>query len=535
MELFRLFGSVMIDDKKAIASLKGLDDKSKNSLQTFNKVAGAGRKIGLAVVAGAGIAAAAMYKMATKASDTADNIDKMSQKLGMSRVGYQEWSFVLSQAGVEIDSMQTGIKTLTTRISEAMTNTGKGAELFKQLGIQITDSMSQEDVFNATVQSLQNMEAGVTKAAIATELFGKSGQNLIPLLNDTAQNTDELKKQAQELGLVLSDTAVDGGVKFQDTMDAIKRSTGMVSTELGVVLMPYMQKLADWILANMPAIKENIKKVMDGIAEGIEWIIAHKEVVFAILGGLAALIVTLTTVQIALNLAMLANPVVAIISGIVAAIGLLVAAVVWVYKNFDMLKAKAWELQGAIVGFWGNIGSWFKEKFQQAVDGIKSVFSSIGSFFGGVWKTITGIFTKIGSAIGNAIGDAFKFVVNSILGFAEKKINGFLGAINMAIGLINKIPGVNIKKLGMLSIPKMEEGGVLRKGKVGFLEGNGDEAVVPLERNTEWIDKLSVKLNERSGDSQSSKYVAEIYRILISGIDINLNGREFGRTVKKYV
>ena len=87
--------------------------------------------------------------------------------------------------------------------------------------------------------------------------------------------------------------------------------------------------------------------------------------------------------------------------------------------------------------------------------------------------------------------------VNGVLSTACRIINGFISAINFAIGIINAIPGVNISKLSKLNVPQLEEGGVLKKGQVGLLEGNGAEAVVPLEKNTGWLTRIADMLDER--------------------------------------
>ena len=111
-----------------------------------------------------------------------------------------------------------------------------------------------------------------------------------------------------------------------------------------------------------------------------------------------------------------------------------------------------------ITGVFSVVTGWFSAKFTEAWEAVKSVFSTVGAFFQGIFDKIKAIFTAIGTTIGNAIGDAFKFVVNSIIGFAEGMINKFIGAINKAIGLINKIPGVNIEPLTLLDIPRLEKG-----------------------------------------------------------------------------
>lgn len=166
-----------------------------------------------------------------------------------------------------------------------------------------------------------------------------------------------------------------------------------------------------------------------------------------------------------------------------------------------------------------NIGTWFSKKFTEAWTGIKNAFSSVGSFFSNIWTTIKDKFTTIGTTIGNAIGGAFKNVVNSIISFAENTINGFIRAINSAIGLINKIPGVNIKTISTLTIPKLAKGGIVNNPGRGVLATVGEagaEAVLPLENNTEWMDILADKIN-----AGVQKIVVPIY----------LNGRKIAEEV----
>ena len=114
-----------------------------------------------------------------------------------------------------------------------------------------------------------------------------------------------------------------------------------------------------------------------------------------------------------------------------------------------------WE---GIKNIFSGVASFFKNIFSSAWNGIKSVFSGVSGFFQNIWNTIKNMFTNIGTTIGNAIGGAFKNVVNSIISFAENTINGFIRAINGAINMINKIPGVNISKLKELDIPKLKVG-----------------------------------------------------------------------------
>ncbi|SNS85064.1 phage tail tape measure protein, TP901 family, core region [Anaerovirgula multivorans] len=143
-------------------------------------------------------------------------------------------------------------------MDETIRGSGKGAEAFAKLGLSATDSTgalkSQEQMFEETVIALQNMEDGTEKARLATELFGKQGSELMPLLNGAAGSVEEMKKQAHELGLVLSDEAIDAGVVFTGQTDQVKRMLGSVATQVGVGLMPIISKFLDWVMQYMPEI-----------------------------------------------------------------------------------------------------------------------------------------------------------------------------------------------------------------------------------------------------------------------------------------
>lgn len=263
----------MIDDKDAIDALNKTNKKGEETGGKLSKMAGAGLKAGAAIGAGAAAGGAALFGMATKAAGTTDRIDKMSQKIGISREGFQEWEFIMSQSGMSIEKMQVGMKTLVNRMDEASTGTGKGADAFKALGLSAVDSQgnlkSQEQMFEETVAALQGMEDGTEKAALANELLGKAGIEMMPLLNGAAGSVDEMKAKAHELGLVLSDEAVDSGVVFTDTMDQAQRMLGSVVSQIGVGVMPMFQTFMEWIMENMPAIQE----IFGAVFGAIEWVV----------------------------------------------------------------------------------------------------------------------------------------------------------------------------------------------------------------------------------------------------------------------
>lgn len=164
---------------------------------------------------------------------------------------------------------------------------------------------------------------------------------------------------------------------------------------------------------------------------------------------------------------------------------------------FSTIVNIASNIWSGIKSVFSGVVSFFSGIFNGAVNIITSVFGKIVGFFSGIWSSIKGIFSRVGEVVGNAITGVVSKAVNGVLSTACRIINGFISAINFAIGIINAIPGVNISKLSKLNVPQLEEGGVLKKGQVGLLEGNGAEAVVPLEKNTGWLTRIADMLDER--------------------------------------
>lgn len=151
-------------------------------------------------------------------------------------------------------------------------------------------------------------------------------------------------------------------------------------------------------------------------------------------------------------------------------IGLIIAAVVGVtaliIANWDTVK-------GWLASFW----AWLKDSASAAWQAVKNVFSGIGSFFSGVYNNLINIFKGIGSAVGNAISGGFKAIINTVIGLAEAEVNGFIRLLNGAINIINKIPKVNIPKIGEFNLPRLETGAVNFAGGTALVGERGPELV----------------------------------------------------------
>ena len=239
---------------------------------------------------------------------------------------------------------------------------------------------------------------------------------------------------------------------------------------------------------------------------------------------------------------------------------------------FDAVKAVlhgdfsgAWDAIKGVVGTWkdyfanvwnniknifSKVKDFFKNTFSAAWDAIKSIFSGVGSFFSGVWNTIKSVFTGIAQTVGNAMSSVFKSAVNGLIGVAERVLNTPIRAINTAIGILNKVPGVSIGKINEFSLPRMERGGVLEKGARTIIAGeNGAEAIVPLENNTKWINRVAEQfktsfvetmglntnyVEQSVGTSYTDEYldraVSLLERILDKPSDTYLDGRKISES-----
>lgn len=144
-----------------------------------------------------------------------------------------------------------------------------------------------------------------------------------------------------------------------------------------------------------------------------------------------------------------------------------------------------------------NAPQWFSEKFGSAWTNIKETFAGWGQYWGSLWEQVKNKFSDLGTKLGDAIGGAVKGGINKVIGLIEGALNKAIGLINGAIGLINNIPGVKIGKINKLSLPRLAQGGVLKKGQIGLLEGSGAEAVVPLEKNKQWIRAVANDLKQQ--------------------------------------
>lgn len=138
------------------------------------------------------------------------------------------------------------------------------------------------------------------------------------------------------------------------------------------------------------------------------------------------------------------------------------------------------------------------------------LLSALGNLMSQALTKIGSFAVSIGQKVGDGISGAVKAAINGVLKTAIGIINGFIGAINTAIKVINAIPGVKISKLDKLDVPQLAKGGVIDSATLAVVGEAGKEAVVPLENNTEWIDELAKKIKGGKGGDNPAPVVLQV-------------------------
>ena len=230
------------------------------------------------LAAGTAAVSTALVKGASDVASYGDNIDKMSQKMGLSAQSYQEWDAVMQHSGTSMEAMKSSMKTLA---NAAQSNSAA----FEKLGISQKDlqSMSQEQLFEATISALQNVENETERTYLAGKTLGKGATELGALLNTSAEDTQAMRDRVRELGGVMSDDAIKASAQFQDNLQDMQTALSGVGRNMISELLPSMNTIIDGftsliageegateaISAGFSELFDSLGTIADGIIEKI--------------------------------------------------------------------------------------------------------------------------------------------------------------------------------------------------------------------------------------------------------------------------
>lgn len=421
-------------------AVKKSTDKLSAFERTTSKIGRSMTKAGTVMLGASAAVGGSILAVGKSTADYAGDMFDMARSTGMGVESFQKIAYAAKMSGIEAEKVTTSFIKFDKMIVDAAGGNKAYMQTFKDLGIQIKDSAGNlrqpNEIFEDVAEIFHNTKDGAAKTALAVELFGKSGAELIPMLNDGKSGLQAFYAEAERMGLVLSAEAIGKGDAFSDQLEQIGQQVKGVKLQLGTALIPALSAAAEKIAAVIDKItrwvQENpeLAATIGNIAMTTgKWIailgtaaIAISSVAFIILQFRKAframsdavtigisifknikntfLVVDramkgytktqkLATVATKLfNKALKANPILTIISLIIA----LGAVVYSVIKN------------------WDKIAAWFKKLWDAIVGIFKAAWEAIKK----VWSTVTGWFSNLWGGIKAGAGKAWEGIKNTI-------------------------------------------------------------------------------------------------------------------------
>lgn len=266
----RSLGTLTLDLVAKIGGFVGaLDKAARESEKRMKRIEDSAKKVGTAIGAVGAGAAIGLTVLVKDAIDAADELSLLSQKTGISADALSELQFAAKQSGVE--DLTGALVKFNKAVSEAGSGGKEQAEAFKALGVNVRNANGElkptEQLFSQVSESLSKFQDGANKTAVAMKLFGKSGADLIPLLNEGEDGIRKFREQAHALGLTISQETADAANNFNDSIDTLKASVTGIGRQLATDLTPKLKEFADFM--SDPNTIANLAKFGEAIASSV--------------------------------------------------------------------------------------------------------------------------------------------------------------------------------------------------------------------------------------------------------------------------
>ena len=258
---------------------KDADDAGKKfeKFKEITKTLGKGLATAVtAIGASAVVAGKQIWSMANDVSKAGDEIDKESQKLGISAESYQTLSYAMERSGTDIGAVSKGMVNINKELSKVQ-NGAKGAgKQFEDLGVSLKNAdgslKSSEQVLFDSIDALAKMEDETQRNAYAQQIFGKSYQELAPLLNSGSEGINALMQEAKDYGMVMSDEAVTASATFQDSLTKMNGTISGLKNNMIGQFLPSLTMIVDGftdLIAGNEGASESIKNGVGALIENI--------------------------------------------------------------------------------------------------------------------------------------------------------------------------------------------------------------------------------------------------------------------------
>lgn len=276
-------------------------------------------------------AAGGAVALATRVGSLADELTDLSEMTGLSTDALQEFRRVATVAGVGQDEVGLAAEALTRKLRGAGEESKVVQGALDHLGVRARDAggelRSMDALLPDIIHSLQNTQNVTERNALAVQLFGRRALELAPILGLTVEQFDAARREAHDLGLVLSGEALQSADQFRLQVDTLKQSLGAAAAKLGVALLPAVKTIADVVSRSvLPPLTALVEKIGKLSPDTVRWALAIGAVV-AVLGPAVALVGSLATGAAALAtvLGVSLLPLVAVGAPLIVGLGLLAA------------------------------------------------------------------------------------------------------------------------------------------------------------------------------------------------------------------
>jgi hypothetical protein len=217
---------------------------------------------------GAGVSLAGMAALVKSSIDAGDELSKISQRVGISVETLSLWNPAAQQAGVSSEAFEKGLRKLSTTMVDAATGGEDAAQTFRAVGVEFKN---QDGTLRATDQVLLDladrfkaMPDGAEKSALAVQIFGKAGAELIPFLNQGRDGINDLTDELRSLGIEMSGESAAQAEVFNDALDKVHLATTSIGTQVMTAFLPALNEMA---LGMVESAKQGgaLRAILDGV------------------------------------------------------------------------------------------------------------------------------------------------------------------------------------------------------------------------------------------------------------------------------
>lgn len=232
-------------------------------------------------------------------ANTAESLQKTAQIAGTTATAISRLHAAAEPLGIATDQVDGGLKKLSKNMVDAARGGDETAKAFEAVGLKASDlkSMSPDQVMAKIADKFAATEDGATKTAVAMALFGKSGADLIPMLNQGSEKMADVADEAAAMGAVMGEDAVAAGAKLDDALDKLNVMTTGVKNTFALALAPTLEFIAEMFTStsgvgmDFGAVFKGIGTIVIGVTAVIR---SAWEVVASIVRGITIALTSVT-------------------------------------------------------------------------------------------------------------------------------------------------------------------------------------------------------------------------------------------------